>query len=242
MQIISWSNLKHTLAAIVFLIVLTLASCVFDTGGEPTPVGQAPAPTDDGGDPDDFASLTQTPDLGGAATPTPTPTPAGITAGLVIGRANLVYTFNVLDGATLMGEGTNTFPLHIMSIGEEGHYIYTEKLPGTQVISAAGGTVQGGFCYITFTFTATYEIDGDFYEDGCRFEFNIEDLSEALIVEETGNTCGQSVPGNHFFFPPPFGPHIISEASNPITIKPDPRVSHIFSIEDVELPTSITCW
>jgi len=241
MQIICRSNLKRALVAMVFLIVLTLASCVFDTGGEPTPLDPQPAPTDDSGDPEETASTTQTPELGEAATPTLTETPAGITAGLVIGRANLVYTFKVRDGDVLIGDGETIIPLRFRSIGDEGHYIFTETLPGTQVTSLAGGTGQGIVCHITYTLSGNYSIDGDFYEDGCRFEFTFE--GDFLAEEETGNSCGFSgTSGAHLFYPPPFGPHIITEDNNPITIKPEPRLTHIFRIEDVELPTSITCW
>jgi hypothetical protein len=235
-------NLYHILIAILLLIVLALACGEFNPGGNPTPLAQEPTSTNESANTEAADPNTQTLVLEATATPTPTATPTILAAGLVIGKANLVYTFHVLDGDVLVGEGENTIPLHIKSIGDEGHYIYTEDLPGTQVVRIAGGTAQAIVCYITYTFTTTYSIDGDFYEDGCRFEFNFENFSETLEVEETGNSCGFSVSGSHLFFPPPFGPHIITEYSNPLTIKPDPRVTHIFSIEDVELPTSITCW
>jgi hypothetical protein len=235
---------KGTLVAIAFLIVLTLACGVTDNGGVTTPVVQGTALPDQSDDAGQFEPITPTaqesPDQEATATPTPTVTPVGLMGGLVIGRANLVYTFKVKDGDTLIGEGEAIIPLRIKSTGEEGHYIYTENQPGTQVVSAAG-VLEGNLCYITYTFTPTYSVDGDFYEDGCRFEFTIEVYSDPS-AEVTENSCGYSISGDHFFFPPVIGPHVITEDNNPLTIKPDPRVTHIYSIEDVELPTSFTCW
>ncbi len=243
MQIISEYNLRRPLAAIAFLIALTLACGVFDTGGAPTPAFQDPASTDDSRGPQEFETITPTVKetaLAAISTPTPTPTTAGLTAGLVIGRANLVYTINIKDGDTLIGEGEAKIPIRIMSTGKDGHYIYKEDHPSTQVVNSAG-LVEGSLCYITYTFTATYELEGDFYQDGCRFEFNIE-VYEKPSVEETGNSCGYSLPGDHLFFPPEIGPHAITENNNPLTVIRDARVTHIYSIEDVELPTSIDCW
>jgi hypothetical protein len=176
-------------------------------------------------------------------TPTQTQTPMSAVGSMVYGTGTLRYMFEVKDQDLLVGEGEVEFPFEIMKpISDSTPHYFRTTLQGGQVVRVAGMN-SGERCYVTYTYTVTYDLNGDFYPDECKFDFTLETFDETLTAEvEDG--CG--VPGgmdtNIYFFPPPSGPHVIIGEDVPLVIKPDPRVTHTFIIEDLDVPSDANCW